>query len=121
LFVSQAVYDEFHDIGPGKIGTAEAEQRYLLLQEAGRLELESAILELAGLLRKPRGPLPNQAVADAIHWAVASAYGCDYILAWNFKHLNNASIKRGAERIIRDYGYESPTLCSPGELEAELG
>ena len=88
---------------------------------AGRLDLESGIMELAGLLRRPHGPLPSKAVTDRIHWAVASAYGCDYILTWNFKHLNNASIKRSAERIIREYGYESPTLCSPEELERELG
>ena len=121
LLVSQTVYDEFHDIGPGKISEEEAAQRFALLQEAGRLDLESGILELAGRLRKPHGPLPSKAVADTIHWAVASAYGCDYILTWNFRHLNNASIKRSAERIIRDYGYESPTLCSPGEMERELG
>ena len=69
----------------------EAAQRFALLQEAGRLDLESGILELAGMLRKPHGPLPSRAVADTIHWAVASAYG-----------------------------YESPTLCSPEELEREL-
>ncbi len=121
LLVSQTVYDEFYEIGPGKIGEAEAAQRFALLQEAGRLDLESGIMNLAGLLRRPHGPLPSKAVADSIHWAVASAYGCDYILTWNFKHLNNASIKRSAERIIREYGYESPTLCSPEELERELG
>jgi hypothetical protein len=88
-----------------------------MLQETGLLGLEEEILELATLLRQPQGPLPSHAVADAIHWAVAAAYGCDYVLTWNFKHLNNAAMKRSAERIIRDYGYESPTLCSPEELE----
>ena len=57
-----------------------------------------------------------------MHWAVASYYGCEFVLTWNFKHLNNASIKRRAERIIREYGYEPPTLCSPEELEGiDLG
>jgi hypothetical protein len=121
LRVSETVYEEFYDIGAGKIGEGEELERFALLQEAARLDLESGILELASLLREPLGPLPSWAVADATHWAVASAYGCEYILTWNFKHLNNAAIKRRAERIIRDYGYESPTLCSPEELEGGLG
>ena len=41
LLVSQTVYDEFYEIGSGKIGEAEAAQRFALLQQAGRLDLES--------------------------------------------------------------------------------
>jgi PIN domain len=121
LVVSQTVYQEFYDIGPNKITEQERQHRFSLLQEAGNLDLESGILELAEPLRKPRGPLPSHAVADTVHWAVAAAYGCEFVLTWNFKHLNNAAIKRSAERIFREYGYESPTLCSPEELEADLG
>jgi len=98
-------------------GKAQPALRLGLLQQAELLIQERAILELAGLLVTPRGPLPSKAGADALHWAVASYYGCEFVLTWNFKHLNNAAIKRRAERIIRDYGYEPPTLCSPEELE----
>lgn len=49
---------------------------------------------------EPEGPLPAKAEADALHWAVAAAYACDYVLTWNYRHLNNALIKRRAERII---------------------
>jgi len=117
LCVSKTVFDEFCEIGDGKISSEEAALRLGLLQQAELLIQERAILELAGLLVTPRGPLPSKAGADALHWAVASYYGCEFVLTWNFKHLNNAAIKRRAERIIRDYGYESPTLCTPEELE----
>jgi len=117
LCVSKTVFDEFCEIGDGRISSEEATARLALLQQAELLIQERAILELAALLVMPRGPLPSKAGADALHWAVASYYGCEFVLTWNFKHLNNASIKRRAERIIREYGYESPTLCSPEELE----
>lgn len=123
LCISKTVFDEFCEIGDGKISPEEAAVRLGLLQQSEFLIQESAILELAALLVAPRGPLPIKAGADALHcWAVASYYGCEFVLTWNFKHLNNASIKRRAERIIREYGYESPTLCSPEELEGvDLG
>lgn len=117
LCVSKTVFDEFCEIGDDKITQEEASARLALLQQTELLVQEGAILELAALLLSPRGPLPLKAGADALHWAVAAYYGCEFVLTWNFKHLNNASIKRRAERIIREYGYESPTLCSPEELE----
>ena len=117
LCISKTVFDEFCEIGDGRISPDEAAVRLGLLQQAELLIQERAILELAGLLLMPRGPLPIKAGADALQWAVTSYYGCEFVLTWNFKHLNNASIKRRAERIIREYGYESPTLCSPEELE----
>ena len=117
LCVSNTVFIEFCEMAAGKISAQEASDRLALLQQAELLPVESAIMELAASLVHPQGPLPLKAELDALHWAVAARYGCEFVLTWNFKHLNNASIKRRAERIIRDYGYEPPTLCSIEELE----
>jgi hypothetical protein len=38
----------------------------------------------------------------------------------SFKHLHNAAIKRQAERIIRDYGYESPPRNSKESTGAAM-
>jgi len=116
LRVSQTVYEEFWTVEPGKPSNSEAHRRFLLLQEAELLPLNREILEVATFLIEPMGPLPAKAGSDAIHWAVAAAYGCEYVLTRNFKHLNNADFKRRAERIMREHGYESPTICSPEEL-----
>ena|SRR5271157_1884593 len=116
LRVSQIVYDEFCTAREPQIGADEAQQCVLLLDEAELLPLNRAILGLARLLLEPEGPLPAKAEADALHWAVAAAYACEYVLTWNYRHLNNAFIKRRAERIIRSHGYESPTICTPEEL-----
>jgi PIN domain len=116
------VFIEFCEMAQARIPDQEASDRLALLRQAELLPIESGIMELAASLVQPGGPLPHNAELDALHWAVAAHYGCDFVLTWNFKHLNNAFIKRRAERIIRDYGYESPTLCSPEELEGiELG
>jgi len=111
------VFIEFCEMAAGRIPDQEAADRLALLQQVESLPIESAIMELAASLVQPKGPLPRKAELDALHWAVAAHYGCDFVLRWNYKHLNNAAIKRRAERIIRDYGYEPPTLCSPEELE----
>lgn len=116
LRVSQIVYDEFCTTSPAQIEVEDAQQRAQLLQAAELLPLNRAILDLAKLLLEPHGPLPTKAEADALHWAVAAVHGCEYVLTWNYRHLNNAFIKRRAERIIKSNGYESPTICTPEEL-----
>lgn len=113
-FVSQAVYDEFW-LASG-VPAAEVHNRLAVLQETELLSLSGGILEIAHLLIEPAGPLPRRAGADAVHWAVAAFYACDYVLTWNFRHLNNAEIKRRAERILIAHGYDPPTVCSPEEL-----
>ncbi len=117
LRVAAPVYVEFCDIALGKISVDGYAVRRSLLEHAQLLPQIGEIIELATLLVEPKGPLPPKAETDAVHGAVAAHYGCEFVLTWNFKHLNNARIKRRAERIIREYGYESPTLCSPEELE----
>ena len=98
-----------------------ARQRVALLEESALLlPQDSAILELAERLLAPAGPLPAKAEADALHIASASSYGCEFLLTWNFKHIANAVLKRRVERILHEYGYESPTICTPDELLGEL-
>jgi hypothetical protein len=38
------------------------------------------------------------------------------MLTWNFKHINNAQIKRVATEIIQRNDYKSTTICTPEEL-----
>lgn len=64
-----------------------------------------------------RGLLSN-ASDDATHIAYAAAYGCHYLLAWNFRHLANAHIRRRVDNVIEALGYEPPVICTPDELSA---
>jgi hypothetical protein len=60
--------------------------------------------------------LPPKAADDAIHIAIATIYGLDYLLTWNCKHIANAQIQKKLVQISFDAGYELPTICTPYEL-----
>jgi hypothetical protein len=92
-----------------------ASQRAELLQGIQILVASQEILELAEDL-VTKGPLPRNAADDAAHIAIASAYGCDYLLTWNCRHIANAELRRAIQRIVGQYGYEVPILCTPVEL-----
>jgi predicted nucleic acid-binding protein len=62
------------------------------------------------------GVLPSKAAADAVHLALATVYGCEYLLTWNCRHLANAEIQRAARVIAGRHGFDLPTICTPEEL-----
>ena len=60
--------------------------------------------------------VPADSKEDALHIGIAAANGIDFLLTWNFKHINNASTKAAIRRVIEGLGYQCPELCSPEEL-----
>lgn len=113
LFVSQLVLQE-----AGAGDPAAAQQRLEVLKEMPLLELSEEALSLAETLGQD-GPLPQEAVEDALHIAVATLNGMDYLLTWNFKHLANATMRYKIEQVCRQAGYEPPIICTPQELLEE--
>ncbi len=63
--------------------------------------------------------IPSEFPEDALHIAIAATHGMDYILTWNFKHLNNVQTKGKIADFIENCGYEPPLVCSPDELFGE--
>ena len=62
------------------------------------------------------GLIPERFGEDSLHIALASVNGMDYLLTWNFRHLNNALTKTHIERFVQKQGYIPPVVCSPDEL-----
>lgn len=62
------------------------------------------------------GLIPERFGEDSLHIALASVNGMDYLLTWNFRHLNNALTKTHVGRFIEKQGYIPPVVCSPDEL-----
>ena len=60
--------------------------------------------------------VPRRAAADAAHIAVAVANGVNYLVTWNFRHIANAAMRAGIERVCRVAGFEPPVICTPSEL-----
>lgn len=64
-------------------------------------------------------PLPARAAIDALHIAVATVHGVDFLLTWNCKHIANATLRDRIERVCRRHGFEPPIICTPEELQEE--
>jgi hypothetical protein len=60
--------------------------------------------------------LPPKASNDALHMALATVYGLDYLLTWNCKHMANAQIQRKLSQISFELGYKLPFVCTPYEF-----
>ncbi len=71
--------------------------------------------ELADALVR-KGPIPGQYPEDALHIALAATNAMDYLLTWNFRHINNARMRSDVTRIISGFGLECPVICTPEEL-----
>lgn len=110
LFVSEAV------IGEAAIGDPDlARQRVEICDGLQLLALSDEAERLAPLLLKAAGMAPN-AATDALHVAVATVHGMDYLLSWNCAHIANATIRRAIDKQCRASGYEPPVICTPQEL-----
>ena len=65
------------------------------------------------------GVLPEKAVRDAAHIAVAAVHGVEYLLTWNCRHLANAQISRRIQVVCNSQGFRVPLICTPEELLEE--
>jgi len=60
--------------------------------------------------------MPADILGDALHLAIASFYGCDFLLTWNCKHLANANKFSHIRRLNTLLGLYVPALITPVEL-----
>ena len=66
------------------------------------------------------GLIPPKAAGDALHIAVATMNGMDFLITWNFAHLANGHVRRQVGRLVRSAGLEPPTIVTPQELGGGL-
>ncbi len=92
-----------------------AEKRLAYVAEIPALDVTDQANALAkDLLRQ--GAVPKNSEEDALHIGISAAAGIEYLLTWNFKHINNAATKAAISGVIEAHGFASPVLCSPEEL-----
>jgi len=97
-------------------GDANASQKRLeSLENIPELDVTEEVENFAEALIQ-KVPLPEKAKIDALHIAVATLNGMDYLLTWNCAHIANAVLRPKIEAICREFGYEPPTICTPQEL-----
>ena len=113
VFVSQLVVQE------ASTGDQQASQRRLqIIKQLPLLEFTESAVALARALVE-EGPIPERSVTDALHIAVATVHGMDFILTWNCTHLANATMRNGIMAVCRSHEYEPPVICTPEELMEE--
>ncbi len=113
LYISQVVLDEAAQ------GDADiAAKRLEILDGLPLLDVSEGVRDLAAKFLN-RSNLPPKAANDALHIAVATVYGIDYLLTWNCRHIANAQIQKKLSQISFDEGYDLPTICTPLELMGE--
>ncbi len=102
-----------------KDGDAGASKKRLdILEGFPVLDVNEEAEKLAASLVKS-GPIPEQSPEDALHISIATVNGMDYLLTWNFNHINNAQMKSGIAKIAENHGYDCPVICTPEELIGE--
>jgi hypothetical protein len=114
LFVSALVIQEISKGDP-----EAAERRLNAVADFPLLGASQDTLLLAEALLVGAA-VPKTSEEDALHISIAAASGIDFLLTWNFKHINNAHTKAAISAAIEAYGFACPILCSPEELGAEL-
>jgi len=113
LYVSQVVLAEAA-AGDPQAATRRAE----LLAQLPLLDVTPEVAELAAALIE-QTPLPPRAGADAVHIAITTYYGLDFLLTWNSAHIANAALRPRIEEVCRQSGFRPPVLCTPDELMGE--
>ena len=94
------------------------------LAVAGRLEalagipllaITDEVLSLSEALLQA-GALPKKAIGDSLHIALSAVHGVDYLLTWNYRHIDNAEKKPIVRRVCLANNFEYPEICTPQEL-----
>lgn len=96
-----------------------ANKRIGYLKNISILEIMPQAYKLADVLISS-GAIPINSEEDALHIAIASTTGMDFLLTWNFSHINNAFKKTRIINTIESLGFIALVICSPEELISEL-
>jgi hypothetical protein len=67
------------------------------------------------------GALPREAIGDSLHIALTAVHGVDYLLTWNYRHIDNAEKKPSIRKVCLANGYGYPEICTPQELMGVYG
>lgn len=108
--ISQVVVDEISAGDPSEI-----KKRQKFVESLDVLDVSVDAENLTQAIMRAR-VLPEKAIRDAAHIAVAAVHGIQYLSTWNCKHLANAQISRRVHKVCDSLGFLMPIICTPEEL-----
>jgi len=110
LYVSDIVIEE-----AGKGDHKAAARRLDALVGIPLLTITDAVLALSKVLIQD-GALPRKAIDDSLHIALSAVHGIDYLLTWNYRHIDNAETKPIIRSVCAANRCAYPEICTPHEL-----
>lgn len=113
VYISEAVIEESL-----KGDRRQSELRLEAIKDFNALEVDDKSEALAALLLQKKA-VPHNSPEDALHIAVAAVNSIDFIVTWNFKHINNPFMRDKIRLTVESAGYKCPVICSPEELLGE--
>jgi hypothetical protein len=63
--------------------------------------------------------IPTKFRLDGAQIAISTIHGLDYVLSYNFQHINRAKTKLLTDRINNEKGYSSVLICTSKEVLAD--
>ena len=99
--------------------TAQAADRQQVVEGLSIVIVENADLAFAQHL-VDQGALPQVAVIDAVHIAVAAIRAIPYLATWNFAHLANPRTKPKIQQVCHNAGFSTPCIDTPELIMEEL-
>ena len=93
LFVSPVVLDE-----AGSGDTNAARDRLSIVEGIPSLDVNENAQKLAAALISEKA-IPQAYPEDALHIALATVHGMDFLVTWNFAHINNAVLRSKVEEV----------------------
>ena len=113
IYISDIVIQE-----ASKRDEEQVSLRLKIIEPLRILEIDDEAKHLANILLKGKA-IPKRCPEDALHIAIAVINGMDFIITWNFKHINNPFTKAKIRQLIEGQNYHCPELCSPDEFIGE--
>jgi len=97
-------------------GNEEAVQRRLkFIRPLRWLQVTSEVMRLTRALVTKKA-LPPNAADDATHIALGAVYRMEFLLTWNFTHINNPVTEEQVRFVCRQNGFDCPVICTPDQL-----
>jgi hypothetical protein len=110
IFISQFVWNE-----ASQGDKIRVKQRLKALKPLRWVQVNRDTTKLARRLLGA-GLLPDNAIIDAFHIALAAVHGIHFLATWNLKHINNPATADQVREQCRKAGFHCPVICTPEEL-----
>lgn len=110
LFVSQVTVDECAAGDPDA-----ASERLDVIRKLALLDESDAAEDLGARLIARRA-VPDSQPRDALHIAIATVHGIQFIVTWNFKHILNPHLQATIADTCYEAGFVPPVICTPEQL-----